>query len=46
MALLSDGSVVASPGPETRLRAGDNVVAVGTRPGLDELTRIIADGAN
>ncbi|MBB5786466.1 TrkA C-terminal domain-containing protein [Jiangella mangrovi] len=46
VALLRDGSVVPSPGPETRLQAGDNVVAVGTRTGLDSLTRIIADGAN
>lgn len=31
-----------SPGPEFRLEAGDEVVAVGTREGVDELTRIIS----
>lgn len=31
-----------SPGPEFRLEAGDAVVAVGTREGVDELARIIA----
>lgn len=30
-----------SPGPEFRLEAGDYVVAVGTREGVDELTHII-----
>ncbi|NLU73667.1 cation:proton antiporter regulatory subunit [Streptomyces sp. HNM0575] len=31
-----------SPGPEFRLEAGDEVVAVGTREGADELARIIS----
>ncbi len=31
-----------SPGPEFRLEAGDAVVAVGTREGVDELARIIS----
>lgn len=44
VALLRDGGVIPSPGPETPLQAGDIVVAVGTREGLDALTRLIADG--
>ncbi|SDU45690.1 cation:proton antiporter regulatory subunit [Jiangella alkaliphila] len=45
VALLRDGGVLPSPGPEAPLRAGDLLVAVGTREGLDTLTRLIADGA-
>lgn len=44
VALLRDGGVIPSPGPRTQLLAGDIVVAVGTREGLDALSRLIADG--
>ncbi|MBO8199932.1 cation:proton antiporter regulatory subunit [Streptomyces smyrnaeus] len=42
VAVLRRTGPVPSPGPDFRLEAGDTLVAVGTREGVDELTRIIA----
>lgn len=42
VAVLRDREVIASPGPEFRFDAGDVVVAVGTRHGLDGVTAILA----
>jgi TrkA domain protein len=44
VAIVRGADVVPSPTPAEVLRAGDIVVAVGTRPGLDALSRIIAFG--
>jgi TrkA domain protein len=43
VAVLRDGEVFASPGPTFRFSAGDVVVVVGTRKGLDGVTAILAD---
>lgn len=45
VAVLRDGSTHASPGPDFVLQAGDLVVTVGTREGLDEVARILDGGA-
>ncbi|HZZ96302.1 MAG TPA: TrkA C-terminal domain-containing protein [Jatrophihabitantaceae bacterium] len=45
VAILRDGTTHASPGPDFVLRAGDLVVTVGTREGVDHLVRIL-DGAD
>ncbi|OEU98762.1 potassium transporter TrkA [Streptomyces qinglanensis] len=42
VAVLRRTGAVPSPTPDFRLEAGDTLVAVGTREGVDELTRIIA----
>ncbi|MDM4721582.1 cation:proton antiporter regulatory subunit [Micromonospora sp. WMMA1363] len=44
VAVLRDGDVIASPDPSFRFAAGDVVVVVGTRAGLDGVTAIFADG--
>jgi TrkA domain protein len=44
VAVLRDREVIASPGPSFRFEAGDVVVVVGTRKGLDGVTAILADG--
>lgn len=41
VAVLRDGVTNLSPGPDFRLRAGDLVVTVGTRDGVDQLARIL-----
>jgi len=43
VAILRDREVIPSPGPELVFAAGDVVVVVGTRDGLDGVTRILAD---
>jgi TrkA domain protein len=45
VAVLRDGSTHASPGPDFVLQAGDLVVTVGTRDGLDQVARILEGGA-
>jgi TrkA domain protein len=45
VAVLRDGTTHASPGPEFRLEAGDLVVTVGTRDGLDQVSRILEGDA-
>jgi TrkA domain protein len=44
VAVLRDGGVIASPGPELVFEPGDVVVVVGTRRGLDEVSRLFAHG--
>ena len=44
VAVLRHGATHASPGPDFRLEAGDLIVSVGTRDGLDQLARRL-DGA-
>lgn len=44
VAVLRDGKVIASPGPDMILTAGDVLVVVGTRSGLDAVTRLLANG--
>ncbi|GIF50383.1 potassium transporter TrkA [Asanoa ferruginea] len=44
VAILRGAGVIPSPGPDFGFETGDVVVAVGTRKGLDALTRILADG--
>jgi TrkA domain protein len=44
VAIVRDGQVIPSPTPADVLRAGDVIVAVGTRDGLDRLTRLLAHG--
>jgi TrkA domain protein len=42
VAIVRDGTVVPSPRPDQDLLAGDEIVAVGTRAGLDALAEILA----
>lgn len=44
VAVLRDGAVIASPGPDLELAAGDVLVVIGTRTGLDAVMRLIAGG--
>lgn len=44
VAVLREGGVIASPGPELVFAPGDVLVVVGTRHGLDRVTRLLADG--
>ena len=44
VAIVRGVDVIPSPTPDTALAAGDTIVAVGTRRGLDALTRILTDG--
>lgn len=44
VAIARDSQVIASPGPDTVFAAGDVVVAVGTRKGLDALVDILDRG--
>ena len=46
VAVVRDGNVVPSPTPDFVLEAGDSIVAVGTREGLDKLAKIIANSAS
>lgn len=43
VAVLREREVIASPDPTFRFEAGDVVVVVGTRQGLDGVSRILAD---
>jgi TrkA domain protein len=45
VAVLRDGGTHASPGPDFVLQAGDLVVTVGTREGLDQVARLLEGGA-
>jgi TrkA domain protein len=45
VAVLRDGTTHPSPGPDFVLHAGDLVVTVGTREGVDQVGRIL-DGAD
>jgi TrkA domain protein len=43
VAVLRENKVIPSPGPDFVFEAGDAVVVVGTREGLDKLTAIFAN---
>ncbi|GAB3370636.1 hypothetical protein GCM10027452_30710 [Micromonospora halotolerans] len=43
VAVLRQGEVIVSPDPTFRFAAGDVVVVVGTRQGLDGVTAILAE---
>lgn len=45
VAIVHDGAVIPSPRPDHPLNAGDEIVAVGTREGLNALARIITDSS-
>lgn len=42
--IIRAGRIIPSPTPNEVLRAGDVIVTVGTRQGLDAASRLIADG--
>jgi TrkA domain protein len=42
VAVLRRGQVIASPGPEFRFEAGDGVVVVGTREGVEGVAEILS----
>jgi TrkA domain protein len=44
VAIVRGANVIPSPTPDTPLAAGDTIVAVGTRLGLDALARVLSDG--
>ncbi len=44
VAIVRGSQIVPSPTPDTLFEHGDIIVAVGTRTGLDALSRLIADG--
>jgi len=44
VAVFRNGNAIISPGPDFVFTAGDVVVGVGTRDGLDAMTRIFAEG--
>jgi TrkA domain protein len=44
VAVLRDAGLIPSPGPEFRFEAGDVLVVVGTRSGVDGVSRILANG--
>ncbi len=46
VAIVRDGAVIPSPTPAEHLRAGDVLVVVGTREGLDAVARLLANGPN
>lgn len=44
VAVVRGADVIPSPIPSTPLEAGDTIVAVGTRTGLDALSRLLTSG--
>lgn len=44
VAIMREGEVLPSPGPDVVLRSGDLLVAVGTQEGLDEAATILRHG--
>lgn len=42
VAISHNGTILPSPNPDAQLNAGDTLVAVGTRRGLDALGRLLA----
>lgn len=42
VAIVRDTGIIPSPAPDDLLQAGDQIVAIGTRSGLDHLSRIIS----
>ena len=45
VAIVRDGEAIPSPKPDFVMEAGDSIVAVGTRGGLDKLANILADSS-
>jgi TrkA domain protein len=45
VAIVRGADVIPSPGPDAPLHAGDTIVAVGTRTGLDALSTLLAGPA-
>jgi TrkA domain protein len=46
VAIVHDGDVVPSPRPDSPLAAGDTIIAVGTRSGLEALSDVLAHGTD
>ncbi|WP_165063694.1 cation:proton antiporter regulatory subunit [Marisediminicola senii] len=44
VAIVHNADVIPSPRPDTPLLAGDTVIAIGTRAGLDALSRLLTVG--
>lgn len=44
VAVVRDAAIIPSPTPEEVLRAGDVLIVVGTREGLDGVARLLASG--
>jgi len=44
VAIVRDAAIIPSPTPAEMLRAGDVLVVVGTREGLDGVARLLANG--
>lgn len=44
VAILRGADIIASPTPEVRFERGDVIIAVGTRMGLDKLSKLIDRG--
>ncbi|MEA5457213.1 cation:proton antiporter regulatory subunit [Sinomonas sp. JGH33] len=44
VAIMREGEVLPSPGPDTVLRVGDLLVAVGTQEGLDAAAAVLRNG--
>ncbi|MGN6405779.1 cation:proton antiporter regulatory subunit [Sinomonas sp.] len=44
VAIMREGEVIPSPGPDAILHAGDLLVAVGTQEGLDAAAKILRNG--
>jgi TrkA domain protein len=44
VALVRGADVIPSPTPDSPLKAGDTIIAVGTRSGLDKLAKLLTDG--
>ncbi len=45
VAIVRGAEVIPSPTPDSPLLAGDTLIAVGTRMGLDALAKLLTDGA-
>lgn len=45
VAISRGATVLPSPTPATPIEAGDTIIAVGTRSGLDALSRLFAEGS-
>jgi len=43
VAVVRDGDIIPSPAPSFRFEAGDSVIVVGTRAGVDGVTAILAE---
>ncbi|MAT18808.1 MAG: potassium transporter TrkA [Leifsonia sp.] len=45
VAIIRGSDIIASPTPDTPLKGGDTIIAVGTRAGLESLARLLDRGA-